>query len=661
MSLRSLAALLALFVFMAAAPAWAQTTTARMPVQTGVRPPHTHARLIAAVTGAGNLKVIQAGVDVKLAQGWHTYWRTPGETGLAPSFDWTGSQNLKSAQVLWPAPTRYLAYGIQDFGYAHDVVFPVTLTPENPGNAIDLDLKLRLLVCGPICVPEQKELHLHIPAGEAQVSASQPLLAAALEKVPSTANDGAFSVSNVWLDQNGKDVFFHVAGHAASAPAPGADLFIETKGDASFGKPVFSYNAATRRLEAKEPLRAGGGLKALSGVLDGTSVILTYRSGGAAFQRAVTFGGAHPAHRAMEKIISGAAAHLDPMILLFAFVGGLILNLMPCVLPVLSIKVFEVLSHGGKDHRIHRAEIFRNFMSAAAGIVFSFLVIAGALVALKDSGAAIGWGIQFQYPGFLIFLIIVLLLFAANMWGFFEIPLPRFIAHHLTKRHEYAPTMLGHFLTGAFATLLATPCSAPFLGTAISFALARQAGDIFTVFTFMGLGMAAPYMLLALSPRVFKYMPKPGNWMLVFKKVLAAVLLLTALWLGHVLTTVATQPTLSAGWQKFNAAEIKKDVAQGDTVFVDITADWCLTCKANMRLVLDRADVQAAMSVPNVVLMQGDWTHHDAAITAYLNSYGRYGIPFNIVYGPGAPNGIILSELLSKREVLNALIVAAGE
>ncbi len=651
MSLRSFIPLLAAFLLLAAAP----------PAQAQSAPPPTmHARLVAGVKAAGNLKTVAAAVDITLAPGWHTYWRTPGETGLAPTFDWTGSQNLKTAQILWPAPTRNLAFGIQDFDYNNEVVFPVMLTPQQPGDALHLHLDLSVLVCAQLCIPERQTLTLDLPAGEAEVSADQPLIAAALKKIPASTGQDVFSIQNVWLDGDGKDLSFHAYGHGA-APSAGADLFIETKTGASFGQTRFAYNAATRELEASAPVRAGGPREKLENSLKGTPVTLTYTDGAAAYQRQIVFGGAHPVRHVVEKIAHAAQAHFDLQILLYAFLGGLILNLMPCVLPVLSIKIFEVLSHGGKDHRIHRWEIFRNFMAAAAGIVFSFLVIAGALVALKSAGAAVGWGIQFQHPGFLLFLIVVLLLFAANMWGLFEIPLPRFIAHHLTRRHEYAPTMAGHFLTGAFATLLATPCSAPFLGTAISFALARQATDIFVIFTVMGLGLAAPYVVLALSPRVFKYMPQPGRWMLTARKVLSAALLLAALWFGHVLLSAETQPTLTPGWQTFNAAEIQKDVAQGDTVFVDITADWCLTCKANMRFVLDRDDVKAALSAPNVVQMQGDWTHHDAKISAFLTSYGRYGIPFNIVYGPGAPKGIVLPELLSKHDVLNALIIAAGE
>jgi suppressor for copper-sensitivity B len=343
--------------------------------------------------------------------------------------------------------------------------------------------------------------------------------------------------------------------------------------------------------------------------------------------------------------------------LLLALLGGLILNLMPCVLPVLSLKILSVVSHGGKDSR---ATIFRNFMASAAGIVFSFWVIAGALVTLKAAGGTIGWGIQYQHPGFLVFLTVVVLLFAANMWGLFEIPLPRFIARHATPKSADEPTLAGHFLTGAFATLLATPCTAPFLGTAVGFALARGAFEIFTIFTFLGLGLALPYILLAISPRVFKYMPKPGAWMVRLRKVLALALVATALWLASILLTITATPALGKGWEKFDQPRIAAELAQGRTVFVDVTADWCLTCQVNKKLVLDREPVSARLTGPGVARMRGDWTLPNDDISAYLAGFGRYGIPFNAVYGPGAPQGIALPEILTTDSVLGALDRAAG-
>ena len=248
------------------------------------------------------------------------------------------------------------------------------------------------------------------------------------------------------------------------------------------------------------------------------------------------------------------------------------------------------------------------------------------------------------------------------MWGAFEVPLPRFIARHASRnKTEDEPTLLGHFLTGAFATLLATPCTAPFLGTAVGFALARGALEIFSIFTFLGIGLALPYILLAVSPSVFKYMPKPGKWMVSLRKILALALLLTALWLGSVLASISTTPALDSGWTKFDKALIAPAVAEGHTVMVDVTADWCLTCKANKRFVLESTEIVEALSGDNIIRLQADWTQRDQDIAAYLQSFGKYGIPFNIVYGPAAPEGIVLPELLSREAVLNALTEAAGE
>jgi suppressor for copper-sensitivity B len=316
------------------------------------------------------------------------------------------------------------------------------------------------------------------------------------------------------------------------------------------------------------------------------------------------------------------------------------------------------LSHGGTESR---AKVARNFGASAAGILFSFWVMAAFLALLKSAGQAVGWGIQFQHPAFLIFLIVTLLVFAANMWGAFEIPLPRFIARHIPAKHEHEPTLTGHFLTGAFATLLATPCTAPFLGTAVGFALAQDAGAIFAVFTMVGLGLAFPYLLLAVSPRLFRYMPRPGAWMAWLKKGLALALGVTAIWLASVLFSVTTTPALDEGWQIFDEALIAPAVKDGKVVVVDVTADWCLTCKANWKFVLEQDDVVDALSGPEIVRLQADWTRRDEKIGAYLQKYGRYGIPFNIVYGPARPDGVLLPELLTKQAVMDAVAEAAGE
>ncbi|HET7594487.1 MAG TPA: thioredoxin family protein, partial [Stellaceae bacterium] len=391
-------------------------------------------------------------------------------------------------------------------------------------------------------------------------------------------------------------------------------------------------------------------------------------------------------------------------ILPLALLGGFILNFMPCVLPVLSIKILGVIEQGGRS----RGTVRLGFLASAAGVIVSFLALAAALVALNAAGVAIGWGVQFQQPLFLIGMVALLTLFACNLWGFFEVPLPSALAA-LGSAGE-GRLLLGNFAAGAFATLLATPCSAPFLGTAIGFALAAGPFEIFAIFLALGIGLAAPYLLVALLPRLALWLPRPGHWMVTLRRALGVVLAATALWLVSVLVTqtgmaaalaagaliagaalallllrrpaarravpaallaaaflvplvLSAPPTTlraDAFWRPFDRAQIDRLVSDGQVVFVDVTADWCLTCKLNEQLVIGNPAVSARLSAPGVVAMRADWTRPSAAIATYLRGFGRYGIPFNAVYGPAAPQGVALSEILTPDQVLAALGGAAG-
>jgi suppressor for copper-sensitivity B len=373
------------------------------------------------------------------------------------------------------------------------------------------------------------------------------------------------------------------------------------------------------------------------------------------------------------------------------------------VLPVLSLKLLGVVEQGGRS----RSALRRGFLATAAGVVLSFLALALAMVGLREAGVAIGWGVQFQQPLFLVFMVVLLTLFACNLWGFFEVPLPSALAN-LGSGGE-GPSILGNFAAGALATLLATPCSAPFLGTAVGFALAAGPLEIIAVFLGLGVGLAAPYLLVALLPRLAQGLPKPGRWMLVLRRGLGAALAITALWLISVLMTesgiaagmvvvalmvltaaalgvirrsparrLAVLPVLAAFlvpaalsapplpregdafWQPFDRGAIDRLVSAGHVVFVDVTADWCLTCKVNKQLVIEAPAVRSHLDQPQVSAMRADWTRPSAAIAAYLRSFGRYGIPFDAVYGPGAPGGLALPEILTAEKVLAALAEAAG-
>jgi len=424
---------------------------------------------------------------------------------------------------------------------------------------------------------------------------------------------------------------------------------------------------------------------------------------------------------AVETAAARPAGGLGVMLLL-ALLGGLILNAMPCVLPVLSLKVFGLVRSAGHG----RAEVVRGALATSAGIVASFLALALVAVVAHQAGAAVGWGVQFQHPGFVAFLAVVVVLFCLNLWGLFEIPLPQRLAR-LGGIGGNGPRegIAGHFFSGLFATLMATPCSAPFLGTAIGFALAQPAPVVFAIFAALGLGMALPYLLVAAVPGVARLLPRPGAWMETVRGVMGFLLAAAAVWLFYVLSSqvapeqlaaiqlgllgialftwiqhrvangralrgmagagvvaaiaitmfAATGATAARGearqgltasrpaglipWVPFDRARAESLARGGQLVFVDVTADWCFTCKVNERLVLDTPEVARAFEDHNVVPMRADWTNKNDEIGKFLAANGRYGIPFYLLYRPGRPPHVF-GELPSKGGLVATVRAAAG-
>ncbi len=398
-----------------------------------------------------------------------------------------------------------------------------------------------------------------------------------------------------------------------------------------------------------------------------------------------------------------------PWFLLLGFLGGLILNAMPCVLPVLSLKLFGLVksAEGG------RGAIAAGGLATAAGILISFWILAAAAIIARSAGVAVGWGIQFQEPAFVSALAVIILLFSLNLWGLFEIPLPRFLG----RVGSAGPSegLAGHVTTGFFATLMATPCSAPFLGTALGFALTQGAATTLGTFSAIGLGMASPYLVLAAFPKAGRILPRPGPWMGTFRVVMGFFLAATAVWLLYVLSSLVSPERLAffqlallaialgvwlrsrrrpegwarrlasaavlalcvtgvaiaapggggaapsiapenrlIGWVPFDRAEAERRAAEGRYVFVDVTADWCLTCKVNERLFLETPEVADAFERHRVIAMRADWTRRDDAIGRFLADFGRYGIPFYVMYRPGREPHVF-SELLSKSAILDLL------
>jgi len=403
-------------------------------------------------------------------------------------------------------------------------------------------------------------------------------------------------------------------------------------------------------------------------------------------------------------------------ILLLGLVGGILLNAMPCVLPVLSLKVFGLVRSAGAG----RSHVVVGALATALGIVGSFWALAGAAAVARAAGQAVGWGIQFQEPAFVAFLAIVVILFCLNLWGLFEIALPSRLARAADSAQR-GEGVAGHFASGLFATLMATPCSAPFLGTAVGFALSQPTAVVFAVFTAVGLGMALPYLFLAAMPGAARLLPRPGAWMDQLKVVMGFLLAGAAIWLFYVLASQVSPERLAllqlgllllalfawmrhrnfgragarlaaslamlaaagftlwiaagAGdaprmaesatakkliaWIPWGRAEAESLAREGRLVFVDVTADWCFTCKVNERLVLETPEVAAAFERHQVIAMKADWTNRDDEIARFLADFGRSGIPFYLLYRPGR-DPHLFAELLTKDGLLRELEAAAS-
>lgn len=652
------------------------------------------------------------GLQVEMEPGWDIYWRSPGDAGFPPKLDWAGSSNMASATLEWPVPHRFSLFGLETFGYDVEVVLPIVFQPQDPAAPKDLKARVDYLTCNEICVPHSEELTLSLPAGPGTQDPELYLLDYYRQQVPRRGDmDTGLAIESVYLDGDMLAPVL-VAEVSSTQPFTAPDLLIEGPPDFSFAKPEVTLSDDGSSAELRLAVKAANA----AGVLEGKQLTLTLTDAARgveddAIVRYLTppSGDQTAGHPVDPPAFDWA---VFARMLGLALLGGLVLNLMPCVLPVLSIKLLSVLKLSGRDRRDVRA----SFLATAAGIVFSFLVLAAIALALKAAGLSVGWGIQFQQPLFLLAMALMLTLFACNLMGFFEIPLPSVLGDHLTPGDGRG--LGGSFLTGAFATLLATPCSAPFLGTAVGFALARGPFEVLSIFAALGIGLSLPYLAVAAKPGLAALLPKPGVWMLHLKRILGLGLAAFAVWL---LTIVAAQAGLKTAvlagllllvlvallwggrrlfgperrlvtpviavllavavlvlpgrfaqqdamagavaedaWPGLDVPAISSLVEQGQVVFIDVTADWCITCQVNKKLVLSDSEVQARLEGAQVALQRGDWTSPDPKISAYLADHDRYGIPFNAVYGPAAPEGILLPELLTKDAVLAALDKAAG-
>lgn len=626
-------------------------------------------------------------LSVELQPGWKTYWRSPGEGGVAPKISWPSG--VKD-DWYWPVPSRFDISGMTTQGYHNRVAIPIVLTGAQ-GDA--LEGTLTLSTCSNVCLLTDYTLHLDlsIPAPEGFRAAFEQ----AMRSIPD--DSGVLSNLSAWFSDGNLMITGTTEGEWVT---PGI-YFDPLEGDILPGEPVIKHSG--NQLNVSVPVTDEWGDKPAS--LEGKAVSFVLTNGDNAQQTVINVG-AKPAESGEQ----GPSAGVGKM-LAFALLGGLILNLMPCVLPVLGMKLSGVLQAGSDQRKIRL-----RFLATSAGILTSFALLAAMVTALKLAGASLGWGIQFQNPWFIGLMVAVTFLFALNLFGAFEVLLPSSATGRLATAGGTGIT--GSFCEGVFATLLATPCSAPFLGTAVAFALAAPLHLLWLIFLMLGVGMSLPWLFVALIPKTAGWLPKPGRWMSALKVILGLMMLASSLWLttllglhlgeavSHVIMLILTVVAIAAygitgqktsplfwcvvialsvfagyqlrgaiipspataqrndaqtiPWQPLSEEAIRAALAQGKRVFVDISADWCVTCKVNEHRVLNQPDLIAALRQEDVVALRGDWSRPSALIADFLEKRNRYAIPFNQVYGPGLPEGEILSPLLDKNTLMTTLNNAKG-
>ncbi len=668
---------------------------------------HVHLQLVMPqrVLVAGH--ATDAGIYFKLENGWHVYWKNAGDAGEPPRVRWTLPEGVTAGAMQFPAPKRLPNGPLMDYGYEDEVLFPFQLTAAAglKGEKAVVGAKVSWIVCREVCIPGKAELgsEVAVAAGVTKntaVAADAELYRRLLPRLPEPLPVG---VKAVFAPEAGGFRLAVLTGKREEA----AEFFPAEPGELDNPSPQVVMPVGSGVVLG---LKKDANLKATPAKLAGVVEL----SGGRNYEIEAMPGVVPAASAAAGKTAAGVGSILRFTGL--AFVGGLILNLMPCVFPVLFLKGLSLVNSSGAERAHQRA----HGLVYTAGIVASFWVLVGMLLGLRAAGATLGWGFQFQSPVFVAMMASLLFFLGLSLAGMFEIGLTLTSAGGELAQKQGLP---GSFFTGVLAVVVATPCTAPFMGAAVGFALAQGAVVAFAIFTALALGLACPYLLLTLEPSWTRILPKPGAWMEVLKQATAVPIFATVIWLVWVLaqtrgaTGVAALlatflllavagwvlgrwparavPTLVAGlvvalggavgvygvnslaqpmsaagtssgntqtagggaqWEPWSQAAVDKYRAAGRPVFVDFTASWCLSCQVNERVVLRTGEVESAFRKGNVALLKADWTSHDDAITQVLASMGRSGVPAYALYAPrgdGAPE--VLPEVLTTGMVVDAV------
>ena len=662
-------------------------------------------------------KAFAVGLLLRMAPGWHTYWKFSGDAGLPTELKWKLPPGWKIGEIQWPIPLKTIDPGdIETYGYENEVLLTQEITPPLTVDvsSVQLAAEANWLVCERICVPGSATLQLDLPVGSTSQPANTDIFARYRRLVPQNLPGATVATAN-W-SRVGSELRLKIISETL-AKFPILDFFPLPDQDTIVGHPAVqsrNHNEVVFRIPLES---APKNLSSIAGLM-----LFAQQANDedrAAWQIASVPAGAQTGLSAPLSARAAPARGIS-LYLFFGFLGGLILNLMPCVLPVISLKIFGFIQQAGQS----RQKIFRSGIAFTVGIFAWFIALALVLIALKSAGRDVTWGgFQFTNPYFVLVLSVIVLVFALNLFGVFEIALPQSVTRSLLSTSERRD-LLGSFFQGVFATVLATPCTAPFLGTALGFAFTQSAAIILAMFVAVAAGMSAPYLLLSVQPAWLRFVPTPGPWMVHVKQFMGFLLLATLLFLVYVLgaqrglegATWASSfllvisiafwmkgafvsPTasgmkrtivrllmlllvlgsgvyligdkfqsakiasadsrLGGTWQLFTPERLQAELEQGHTVFVDFTAAWCLTCKFNEANVLEAQDVKDAFQRHGIVKLKADWTNGDPAITKLLQQFGRPGVPLYVLYPAKNEEPIVFPEVLTKSMVLDKLETVA--
>ncbi|MEO7205755.1 MAG: thioredoxin family protein [Steroidobacteraceae bacterium] len=680
------------------------------------------AHLVSEVGSVGPGQVFWVALELDIRDGWHTYWRNPGDSGEPTKLVWQLPQGFSAGDIVWTTPHRFEIAPLVNYGYAKHAVHLVQMTAPKDlkaGTPVSLAAKASWLVCSDVCIPEDANLQLTLPAS-AQAGGvdlgSAALFTAARSELPSAqpAPTSARIQGDKLVITLGREWGATLSQITSLAFYPYAEGGIEYAAPQTLTRGKDAVDLAMKI--GYQPPKAG----AIRGVL-----VVTERNGTQTdtvpIEIAADFSGAGAADVKSGPRFAPLAQstkepeHSLPTLLLFAVLGGLILNLMPCVFPVLSIKALNVLEQAKK----HPAAVRAKGLVFAAGVIVSMLCLAGVLLMLRAGGEQLGWGFQLQSPLFVTLLVYLLLAVGLNLSGVFEVGGGLAgVGDNLTQGDSYSAA----FFTGVLATLVATPCSAPFMAPAVGAALTQAPFNALCIFAALGVGISLPFVLLSFAPWMRRVLPKPGAWMDTLKQVFAFPVYATAAWLlwvvaqetspfglgaalaGSILVALAAwsfqKSRSSAGggritvivtavislllaiflpvrfadvataapgesallrpgvdeWQPYSAARVAELSEAGRPLLVNFTASWCLTCLVNERNAFSDAAVQEVFRDKKVTLMKADWTNRDPAITKALAAFGRAGVPLYVVYNgkAGATGPVVLPQILTAGVVQSA-------